>query len=313
MVRTSHDEPDYYAVLGLPEDATAREIERAYRELAGKRLNAHWRPGRAARELALINAAYGVLGYADRREDYDRRRSEAASRPHDAVDDDAFGHEEPPHMYQRPSARHLPGVQLGRRTMGSSPIDAVVILLVVVLALFIASLLASQSLFDLGVVQDFGERLGIQRSRRPAPARGATVLAGDAEAKPSPSPAGATPVPQTAPLGALPTAVVGQLFAGSEVQLSDNTPARQSTVTLTLRLVREGRPVSNANVYLVSHYRTTDERQPPGTATVKTDENGTARISFNIGDATSNYPVKMDVTALVDGQQVVFQTSFTPR
>ena len=39
------------------------------------RFNAGWRYGRAVRELARINSAYGVLGYPDRRADYDRRRA----------------------------------------------------------------------------------------------------------------------------------------------------------------------------------------------------------------------------------------------
>src|SRR5215217_1953930 len=66
-------EPDYYAILSVLPDASSGEIERSYRHLAGQRANAGWRPGRAGRELARINSAYGVLGYPDRRADYDRR------------------------------------------------------------------------------------------------------------------------------------------------------------------------------------------------------------------------------------------------
>ena len=40
---------------------------------------------------------------------------------------------------------------------------------------------------------------------------------------------------------------------------------------------------------------------------------GIAKIEFSIGDATPSFQVNLDVTALVDGQQVAFQTSFTPR
>ena len=79
MIESPRGEPDYYAVLGVAPDAIQAEIERSYRELAGKRLNARWRPERAARELALLNAAYGTLRYPDRRADYDRRRAEAAA------------------------------------------------------------------------------------------------------------------------------------------------------------------------------------------------------------------------------------------
>ena len=68
------------------------------------------------------------------------------------------------HAYLR---RQLPRVQVGRPT-GSSPVDTVVIVLVVLLALFIAAQLASHSLIDLSFAQDVGERLGVVRPRRPA-------------------------------------------------------------------------------------------------------------------------------------------------
>ena len=71
MVKRTDSEPDYYAVLGVEPDATPAEIERAYRREGAKRQRAYLRQGRAAREMALINAAYGVLGYAERRADYE--------------------------------------------------------------------------------------------------------------------------------------------------------------------------------------------------------------------------------------------------
>src|SRR6266705_1427065 len=89
MADSPFREPDYYAVLRVAPDATPGEIERAYRLEAGRRLNARWRPGRAARELALLNAAYGILAYTDRRADYDRRRAEAAAGT--ATDDGSDG------------------------------------------------------------------------------------------------------------------------------------------------------------------------------------------------------------------------------
>jgi hypothetical protein len=84
-------------------------------------------------------------------------------------------------------------------------------------------------------------------------------------------------------------------------------------VAVTLKLLREGQPVPNANVFLTAHYRTIEERQPPGNSTVRTDNAGIAKIEFSIGDATPGFQVNLDVTALVDGQQVAFQASFTPR
>ena len=80
-----------------------------------------------------------------------------------------------------------------------------------------------------------------------------------------------------------------------------------------VKAIREGRPVPGANVYLVLHYRTVDERQPSGTSTARTDDNGLATVSFNIGDATPGFAVKIDAIALVEGQQVVLPASFTPR
>ena len=310
MTPRANQEPDYYAVLGLPPDATSAEIERAYRRLAGQRLRARWRPGRAARELAQINAAYGVLGYPERRDDYDRRRAAAAQAEAEgwAPPDEPEPVEPALQAYRQPSGRSLPRVQVGRPA-GGTPLEALIILTVVGLALFVGSLFASRTLIDLSFVQDAGETLGLSPRRRstplplPTPAPGALATA---------SPGALTPTPAQ-PLGALPTALAGQRFAGSQVSLSSETPARNSELIVTVRLMREGRPVEGANVYLVLHYRTVEERQPPGTSTARTDANGEAVIRFNIGDATPAYQVKIDAIALVEGQQVVFPASFTPR
>jgi hypothetical protein len=304
-------EPDYYAILAVSPDATSGEIERSYRLLAGQRANAGWRPGRAGRELARINSAYGVLGYPDRRADYDRRR---AAQLLDAVEGRQNG---PPRLeiepallsYRPPSRRTLPRVQVGRPNGGTS-FDGVIILLVVVLAIFVGSLFATRNLVDLSFISNVSESVGLGPRRRPTTIPSVAPTPGVAAA-PSPGVA-ATPTPAE-PVGALPSAVSGQRFAGSEATISDPRPARRNDLTVTLKLLREGQPVPNANVYLTVHYRTLDERQPPGTATVRTDQTGTAAIKFNIGDATANYQVNVDVTALVDGQQVAFQTSFTPR
>jgi hypothetical protein len=313
MIDSPHAEPDYYAVLRVPPDASHAEIEQAYRDLAGKRLNARWRTERAARELALLNAAYGILGYPDRRADYDRRRAQAAARPGDErVADQPSAEDDPPPTYPRlQSGQHLPRIQLGRPTRGN-PVDVVIIAVVVLLALVVASVLASRSIVDLSSVINLSETLGLATRRRAAATTGPSTPQVAADAKPSPAAATLTPVQPPAPPGALPTAVAEQRFAGSQVLVSNPRPARRSQLTVTLELVREGQRVPNANVYLTAHYLTVDERQPPGSSTVKTDENGVAAISFSVGDATPNYTVRVDVTALVEGQQVVFQTSFTP-
>jgi curved DNA-binding protein CbpA len=65
---------DYYALLQLTPDATAGEIQKAYRALAMR-----FHPDRnptieAASTMALINEAYSVLGEPSRRMRYDRER-----------------------------------------------------------------------------------------------------------------------------------------------------------------------------------------------------------------------------------------------
>src|SRR3712207_6946108 len=67
--------PDLYAVIGVDERASDDTIRYAYRRRAAKLLDARWRPGRAARQLAQLNAAYEILGKPDRRADYDRQRA----------------------------------------------------------------------------------------------------------------------------------------------------------------------------------------------------------------------------------------------
>jgi hypothetical protein len=311
MVAGQDDELDYYAILQVAPDATPGEIERSYRRLAARRSKGWWRPGRAARELAAINAAYGVLGYPERRREYDHRQAEArAGRAPLPPDEAEPGAEEILRSY-RPASKHsLPRVQFGRQATGS-PLDGVMIVVVVLLALFAGSLFLTQSPVTLAPIQDLGETLGFG-SRRRAPTPAAEPSPQSAEVVPSPAPTPLIPATQ-APLGALPPEVVKARFAGSEVTLNEQRPPRQSVLAVSLKLVRDGAPVANANVFLVAHYRTVDERQPPGTSTVRTDASGVAKIEFNVEDATPNYEVKVDVTALVEGQQAVFQTAFTPR
>ena len=63
---------DYYAILGVPRDASAEDIRRAYRE-AALRLHPDQNEGPQATELFLqINRAYELLSDADQREIYDQ-------------------------------------------------------------------------------------------------------------------------------------------------------------------------------------------------------------------------------------------------
>jgi len=65
-------ETDYYKVLGVKQEATEKEITRAYRKLA-KQFHPDAHPGSEDR-FKEISAAYDVLGDADKRKEYDEVR-----------------------------------------------------------------------------------------------------------------------------------------------------------------------------------------------------------------------------------------------
>ncbi len=65
-------EKDYYKVLGVAENATEKEITRAYRKLA-KRYHPDQNPGSEER-FKEVSAAYDVLGDAAKRKEYDEVR-----------------------------------------------------------------------------------------------------------------------------------------------------------------------------------------------------------------------------------------------
>jgi molecular chaperone DnaJ len=68
-------EKDYYAVLGVPETADAKEITRAYRKLA-RQNHPDSKPGDSAAEERFKEAsvAYDVIGDAEKRKEYDEVR-----------------------------------------------------------------------------------------------------------------------------------------------------------------------------------------------------------------------------------------------
>ncbi|MHB8681473.1 MAG: molecular chaperone DnaJ [Acidimicrobiales bacterium] len=70
-------EKDYYAVLGVPQGATDKEITRAYRKLA-KQYHPDANPGSEDR-FKEISAAYDVLGDEAKRKEYDEVRRLGAS------------------------------------------------------------------------------------------------------------------------------------------------------------------------------------------------------------------------------------------
>jgi molecular chaperone DnaJ len=79
-VRQEWFEKDYYAVLGVPKNASAAEIKKAYRKLAQQH-HPDANPGNAAAEERFkeISAAHDVLGDEEKRASYDRVREMVAS------------------------------------------------------------------------------------------------------------------------------------------------------------------------------------------------------------------------------------------
>ncbi|HEY7478700.1 MAG TPA: molecular chaperone DnaJ [Actinomycetota bacterium] len=79
-IRREWFEKDYYVVLGVPKNAGADEIKRAYRKLA-QRYHPDAKPGdqEAEERFKEISAAYDVLGDEDKRAQYDRVREMGAA------------------------------------------------------------------------------------------------------------------------------------------------------------------------------------------------------------------------------------------
>jgi molecular chaperone DnaJ len=79
-VRREWFDKDYYAVLGVPKNASAAEIKKAYRKLAQKHHpDANAGNAEAEERFKEISAAYDVLGDEEKRKSYDSVREMGAS------------------------------------------------------------------------------------------------------------------------------------------------------------------------------------------------------------------------------------------
>jgi hypothetical protein len=313
--------PDLYGVLGVDPRSSDDIIRYAYRKKAAKLLDARWRPGRAARQLAELNAAYEILGKPDRRADYDRQRArhyyyEQTARQERLLNGTGplpagtgvlpTSHLAAPRPARQSSPWH-------RRVAPRGLLEAIAIVGVVVVAGYAGyTILGTSSFVDLTSIQDTGAALGLPIKPRTVPT--ASPVPSNA-VLPTPTPRQVlvppvslpSPTPEPAPTQA-PAAPVR-----SAVKVSDPAPLRRTEISITVHLARDTAPVVGVPVYLVAHYKTVDERFPANDGTVQTNVNGDATITFNIGDATVGFPVNVDVIGTVDGQQVQAQTTFMPR
>jgi hypothetical protein len=333
--------PDLYAVLGVDPRSSDDIIRYAYRKKAAKLLDARWRPGRAARRLAELNAAYEILGKPDRRADYDRQRARIYYYQQAASQQSAYhqsGYQQSSYQqssYQQSAQDTLRGDEglLGtspmpatkprrsstgtRRRAPRGLIEAIAIVGVVVIAAYAGYIVVGNwSHIDLGRLQDAGAAAGLPIRARATPAPTASPVP---FSTPAPRQVVVPPVvvPTTPTAAPTVTPEPPKPKPGTPAQgtarMSNQSPPRRSDVSVMAHLTRDGQPLAGVPVYIVAHYKTVEERFPPGDGVEATNEGGDATVSFNVGDATAGFLVTVDVIATVDGEQVKLQTSFVPR
>jgi molecular chaperone DnaJ len=79
-IRREWFEKDYYAILGVPKNASASEIKKAYRKLAQQHHpDANGGDPKAEERFKEVSSAYDVVGDEDKRKAYDRAREMGAS------------------------------------------------------------------------------------------------------------------------------------------------------------------------------------------------------------------------------------------
>lgn len=323
--------PDLYAVLGVDQRSSDDIIRYAYRKKASKLMDARWRPGRAARQLAELNAAYEILGKPDRRADYDRQRARSYYYQQSAT------YEQTTEPLHGTSVRHAetdeddfiqpalpaPGRTGRAQTSWVRPkaprglLEAVAIVGVVAIAIYAGyTVLGSWSQIDLGRLQDAGAAAGLPVRPRTAPVPTATPAPA---VTPTPRqvlvPSVVVPTTPPAPPTAAAPAVQAKPSGPPQgtARMSNQSPARRTEASVIARITRDARPAAGIPVYIIARYKTVDERFPAGEGTVQTNDNGEATITFNVGDATAGYLVVVDVVAMVENEPLRLQTSFVPR
>lgn len=287
-----------YSILGLDRSASDAEVQVAYRRRAARLATSRFSD---EAELKDLNAAYEVLGVSARRAEYDRFLAEPPPPPMWPPDDLRVEGEnalDQPYPRMRHAYRSSPEHE---RRGG----DLLVMAAVVGLAALAGWYVLTRARIEIPL---------------PTSLPGAALLG---LSRPAPDSAGAAPAP-AATTSASPIArdtsaglpgssePLRAQMADTTVTVSNPSPPRGSLISVTVRLRRSGQPVPNAEVWLTAQYRTVQERWP-GSGAVRTGPDGSATISFNVGDATPGYEVKLEATARIEAQELTFPASFTPR
>lgn len=283
-------DPGLYGVLGVKPSAEDWEIQVAYRRraagLAGRRVMFR-------DQLKEVNAAYLVLGNAARRAEYDRQRSTAA------VDHTAPIAETNRGTVRYPRFRHP---RSGAPPLGSNAAEVLGVVLVMAASVAAAAYFLEQVSADFAPLSNFARVIGLGSPQR---AVGLSELPSIARV-PITGPAA---VASPSPVSNLPLV---EQFRGTSVSVSDSRLPGNAQVTVIVRLQRNGLPVAGQEVWAVVQYRTTQERVP-ATGAARTDSTGATTLSVNVGNATPGFEVKVDVKTLVEGQELSWPASFTPR
>ncbi|RUS44566.1 MBL fold metallo-hydrolase [Cohnella sp. AR92] len=91
--------------------------------------------------------------------------------------------------------------------------------------------------------------------------------------------------------------------------IDNKAPAQNATVTVTIKVIDgKGNPVSNANVTLKLHYKSTVT-----TYEGKTNSDGVSTLPFKIGRASKGFTVDGDITVTFGGKSSNAKVSFTPQ